>query len=462
MKRNTAKQSEQGGVSMPGTFGAVLLFALPTWLTSLFNTLYTIVDGIFVSRYAGTDALAAINTVYPLVNILTAAALLFATGDSAIAAIALGSRDQDRADRAFSVSMTFPIVLDSCFSASVLAFFPSILAFLGATDRTMAGCRIYALCWLLGCPAAIGKELFSCFIRVDGSPAYSFATALRRHCKHCSRLALYRRLWHGRSGCWSCHGTGTCPLLRDGDHLVFITRQEASLSSLRLFALLCASPCRKRPLGVRGSDHNRCYHHRLQPGGTLPCRGGRDCCRLHHHVPAVSRHWRILWLLPGDLSASRIRSRMRGPCILQNSGAALPDFSSCAPAASIWTDLLVCACPCGILRSGGEPCPCPLGPWASALRTWLSVLRLEHLLRNPAHSLQPGTPGGAHYLPSLLLPASCFFCSCGLLPGFLGLDGIWLSVPCAEFFTLPVSLFFLHRDHAGERISISRRDTLAA
>lgn len=178
MKRNTAKQNEQGGVSMPGTFGAVLLFALPTWLTSLFNTLYTIVDGIFVSCYAGTDALAAINTVYPLVNILTAAALLFATGGSAIAAIALESRDQDRANRAFSVSMTVPIVLGSCFSAAVLAFFPSILAFLGATDRTMADCRIYALCWLLGCPAAIGKELFSCFIRVDGSPAYSFATAL--------------------------------------------------------------------------------------------------------------------------------------------------------------------------------------------------------------------------------------------------------------------------------------------
>ena len=136
-------------------------------------------------------------------------------------------------------------------------------------------------------------------------------------------------------------------------------------------------------------------------------------------------------------------------------------ISSCAHAASVGTDLFVCACPCGILRSREEPCPCPLGPWALALRTWLSVLRLEHLLRNPAHSLRPGTPVGAHYLPSLLLPASCFFCSCGLLPWFLGLDGT-ASVSPVRSSSRSLSFSSLHKDHTREGISISRRDTLAA
>ena len=49
-------------------FGQVVRFILPTYLTSLFSTLYTIVDGIFVSAYVGTNALAAINIVYPIVN----------------------------------------------------------------------------------------------------------------------------------------------------------------------------------------------------------------------------------------------------------------------------------------------------------------------------------------------------------------------------------------------------------
>ena len=53
----------------------LLRFIIPTYLTSLFTTVYTIVDGIFVSAYVGTNALAAINVVYPLVNILYGIAL---------------------------------------------------------------------------------------------------------------------------------------------------------------------------------------------------------------------------------------------------------------------------------------------------------------------------------------------------------------------------------------------------
>lgn len=61
-------------------FSRILRFIIPTYLTSLFNTVYTIIDGIFVSGYVGTNALAAINIVYPIVNILTGIALIFATG----------------------------------------------------------------------------------------------------------------------------------------------------------------------------------------------------------------------------------------------------------------------------------------------------------------------------------------------------------------------------------------------
>ena len=60
-------------------FTKLLKFIVPTYLTSLFNTVYTIIDGIFVSTYVGTNALASINIVYPIVNVLTGIALVFAT-----------------------------------------------------------------------------------------------------------------------------------------------------------------------------------------------------------------------------------------------------------------------------------------------------------------------------------------------------------------------------------------------
>lgn len=94
-------------------FKKVLSFIVPTYLTSLFNTLYTIVDGIFVASYVGTDALAAINVAYPIVNALTGIALLFATGGSAIAAIAIGAGKKREADSTFSVSVIGALMIGS-------------------------------------------------------------------------------------------------------------------------------------------------------------------------------------------------------------------------------------------------------------------------------------------------------------------------------------------------------------
>ena len=158
-------------------FGKLLKFIIPTYLTSLFNTVYTIIDGIFVSAYVGTDALAAINIVYPIVNVLTGIALVFATGGSAVAALHIGGSRKE-ASRAFSVSSVAAILLSCLVSLIVLTNLSKILTLLGATDVTIAGCKTYALWWLWATPIVIGKELFTYFIRVDGSPTYSFATAL--------------------------------------------------------------------------------------------------------------------------------------------------------------------------------------------------------------------------------------------------------------------------------------------
>ena len=156
----------------------LLRFIIPTYLTSLFTTVYTIVDGIFVSAYVGTNALAAINVVYPLVNILYGIALAFATGGSTLAALHIGGKRNDEASRTFSISMTAAIVIGALVSALILFRLPVILQMLGATSLLMADCKAYIYWWLFGAPIVVGKEMFTYFIRVDGSPTYSFLTAL--------------------------------------------------------------------------------------------------------------------------------------------------------------------------------------------------------------------------------------------------------------------------------------------
>lgn len=159
-------------------FGKLLKFIIPTYLTSLFNTVYTIIDGIFVSAYVGTNALVAINIVYPIVNVLFGIALAFAAGGSAVVALHIGGGKKDAASRAFSASVIASMLVGGLVALGVLLNLSGILTLLGATPLTMWDCKIYALWWLWGTPLMIGKELFPYFIRVDGSPTYSFATAL--------------------------------------------------------------------------------------------------------------------------------------------------------------------------------------------------------------------------------------------------------------------------------------------
>ena len=132
-------------------FTKLLKFIVPTYLTSLFNTVYTIIDGIFVSTYVGTNALASINIVYPIVNVLTGVALVFVT------ALHIGGNRKQEADRSFSASSFAAILLGCLVSLMILTNLSAILTILGATPVTIAGCKTYARWWLLATPVVIGK-----------------------------------------------------------------------------------------------------------------------------------------------------------------------------------------------------------------------------------------------------------------------------------------------------------------
>ena len=72
---------------------SLLRFAAPSIIMMVFMSLYTIIDGFFIARYAGSAALSAANIVYPVVNVLYACGIMFATGGSAIVAKKLGQQN---------------------------------------------------------------------------------------------------------------------------------------------------------------------------------------------------------------------------------------------------------------------------------------------------------------------------------------------------------------------------------
>ena len=88
--------------------------AIPAVVTSVFGALYSVVDGVFVGRYLGEDALAAVNLVMPVIMIVEALSNMIATGASVNISILLGKQKQEEASRVFSFSVKF-IILCSCF-----------------------------------------------------------------------------------------------------------------------------------------------------------------------------------------------------------------------------------------------------------------------------------------------------------------------------------------------------------
>ncbi|MBQ7148363.1 MAG: oligosaccharide flippase family protein [Pseudobutyrivibrio sp.] len=73
--------------------------AIPAVITSVFGALYSVIDGIFVGRFLGEDALAAINLVMPIIMIVEAISNMIATGASVNVSILLGKKKREEASR---------------------------------------------------------------------------------------------------------------------------------------------------------------------------------------------------------------------------------------------------------------------------------------------------------------------------------------------------------------------------
>lgn len=116
----------------PVTTGMLLKFALPTVLTTVFMSIYSIVDGIFVSRLVGTDALSAVNIVMPLVLLTLAVGAMFGTGGTALVARRLGEGRAQEARQNFSLLVVTAFVVSALLAAGGLLALDPLLQLLGA------------------------------------------------------------------------------------------------------------------------------------------------------------------------------------------------------------------------------------------------------------------------------------------------------------------------------------------
>ncbi|MGL4739669.1 MAG: MATE family efflux transporter [Sarcina sp.] len=112
-------------------------YIIPSLCAMWVFSLYTIVDGIFVGRYVGPNALASINISMPLINLIFAISILFSIGSSTIISIYLGEGKKEKANSIFTLGLILLCIISFIVLAIVYIFPKDLAYFLGADSSTI-------------------------------------------------------------------------------------------------------------------------------------------------------------------------------------------------------------------------------------------------------------------------------------------------------------------------------------
>ena len=149
---------------------SLLKFAFPSIIMMMFMSLYTIVDGIFVSRFVGSNALSSLNIAFPAASVVIAVGTMLATGGTAVISKYLGEGKKREARKCLSLFLLVGLLF-SFFAALIAVLFPEpICRMLGANDLLLADSITYLKILLLFSPACMLQTLFQCFLVTAGAP----------------------------------------------------------------------------------------------------------------------------------------------------------------------------------------------------------------------------------------------------------------------------------------------------
>lgn len=156
----------------------LLRFTLPSIGMMVFASIYSVVDGFFVSNYAGKTPFAAINLIYPFLMIMSTVGLMFGTGGSAIVAKTFGEGKSERANEYFSLFVYITFALGVVLAVLSIAVIRPIAAALGAEGDMLENAVVYARIILLALPFNVLQLLFQSFFVTAERPKLGLAVTV--------------------------------------------------------------------------------------------------------------------------------------------------------------------------------------------------------------------------------------------------------------------------------------------
>jgi len=156
----------------------LMQFALPAIIAMLVNSIYNIVDQIFIGQGIGYLGNAATTISFPIVTIILAVSTLLGAGGSAYAAIKLGEKKEEEAERTLGTVTVLTLAASAVVVAAGFIFLDPMLRLFGATDNTMVYAIEYTSILLIGTPFNMLGVVLSNMARTDGSPSIAMYAML--------------------------------------------------------------------------------------------------------------------------------------------------------------------------------------------------------------------------------------------------------------------------------------------
>ena len=152
------------------SYKKLIKFTLPTVAMMIVTSIYSVVDGFFVSNFAGKTPFAAINLIMPVLMILGTVGFMFGTGGTALVAMTYGEGNKEKANSYFSLLVYTAFLLGIIFAVLGFIFIRPVAVLLGADGALLENCVLYSRIILLALPFYILQMMFQSFFVAAEKP----------------------------------------------------------------------------------------------------------------------------------------------------------------------------------------------------------------------------------------------------------------------------------------------------
>ena len=425
------------------SYAKLLRFTLPSICMMVFTSIYGVVDGLFVSNFAGKTPFAAVNLVMPFIMILGGMGFMIGTGGTALVSKLMGEGKKDEANSTFSMMVLFTLLLGIVLSAVGFLTMRPVSYFLGATDAMIDDCVLYGRIVTGFTFAFMLQNVFQSFFIAAEKPRLGLIVTVAAGVTNMVLDALFIAVFNwGVAGAAIATGLSQC--VGGVLPLIYFLRPNDSLlrmrpTSLRLCPILqaCGNGSSELMSNISSSLVGMLYNFQLM---RLIGEDGVSAYGVLMYVqfifvaifigysigcaPVVSFHF-------GAQNHSELKSLLRKSTLLMASGGVLLTIAA-----------RLLAAPLARLFVGYDAGLFELTSHAFRLFSWSFLLAGFNIFASGFFTaLNNGAISAAiSFLRTLVFQTSSVL----ILPLLLGVDGIWWAITVAEIFAFLISLMFLY------------------